>query len=336
MSPATRPAAPSGPPSTQPLSPEPWFRAGAGTRQTPAPASIAHLHSKIAGLSAGIARDLLLAISASLHLVDLLVLGADVVEDLQFHGSRADKPQIGLAASPASRSYEGRRRRHSAADPSPVFAICATGRVAGHPGVVSDPFRALLFRGSRSGCLLDSCSPRPPGVVEPGRRRDERISRERSSRPPRSGRAQLRRSSILTGSPPGCALPRFRSRGRSRPDDRIRVLRSRRGGHRVGNRALVGELRAVRRTRFLAARGSSDRGPFDAALIGQGGGTRSITSETSLGLDIPGARAPGAPAALATVLSLIPSARAIGLLSLVEAATRRVRRARRTRLRVAR
>jgi hypothetical protein len=35
-----------------------------------------------------------------------------------------------------------------------LVAICATGRVAGHPGVVSDPFRALLFRGRRSGCLL--------------------------------------------------------------------------------------------------------------------------------------------------------------------------------------
>ena len=33
-------------------------------------------------------RGLLLAISASLHLFDLLVLGADVAEDLQFRGSR--------------------------------------------------------------------------------------------------------------------------------------------------------------------------------------------------------------------------------------------------------
>ena len=32
--------------------------------------------------------DLLVAISASLHLVHLLVLGADVAEDLQFRGSR--------------------------------------------------------------------------------------------------------------------------------------------------------------------------------------------------------------------------------------------------------
>ena len=36
----------------------------------------------------------------------------------------AGQPQIGLVARPASRSYEGRRRRPSAAGASPVFATC--------------------------------------------------------------------------------------------------------------------------------------------------------------------------------------------------------------------
>ena len=39
-----------------------------------------------------------------------------------FAGAGAGKPQVGLAARPASRSYEGRRRRHTAAEASPVFA----------------------------------------------------------------------------------------------------------------------------------------------------------------------------------------------------------------------
>ncbi len=42
-----------------------------------------------------------------------------------FAGAGAGKPQIGLAARPASRSYEGRRRRHTAAEASPVFATSA-------------------------------------------------------------------------------------------------------------------------------------------------------------------------------------------------------------------
>jgi hypothetical protein len=52
-------------------------------------------------------------------------------------------------------SSEGRRRRHRTAGASLDFASCATGRDAGHPGVMSDRSRALLFRGRRSGCLLD-------------------------------------------------------------------------------------------------------------------------------------------------------------------------------------
>ena len=66
-SPAARPAARSGRPSPRPLSPGPWFRSRAGTLTRPAPASVAHLHSKIAGLSAEIARDALLA--SSVHLL---------------------------------------------------------------------------------------------------------------------------------------------------------------------------------------------------------------------------------------------------------------------------
>jgi hypothetical protein len=36
-----------------------------------------------------------------------------------------------------------------------LVASCATGCVAGHLGVVSDPSGALLIRGRRSRCLLD-------------------------------------------------------------------------------------------------------------------------------------------------------------------------------------
>ena len=42
----------------------------------------------IAGVSVPLATALLVATSASLHLVDLLILGANVAEDLQFRGSR--------------------------------------------------------------------------------------------------------------------------------------------------------------------------------------------------------------------------------------------------------
>ena len=66
-SPAVRPAEPSCHPSPRPPSPEPWFRSGAGTLQRPATASVAHLHSEIAGLSAGIARDALVAGNSPLH-----------------------------------------------------------------------------------------------------------------------------------------------------------------------------------------------------------------------------------------------------------------------------
>ena len=45
------------------MRPEPWFRSRAGTLTRPAPASVAHPHSDIAGLSAEIARDALVASS---------------------------------------------------------------------------------------------------------------------------------------------------------------------------------------------------------------------------------------------------------------------------------
>jgi hypothetical protein len=41
-----------------------------------------------AGVDPRMATHLVFAISASLHLVDLLILGANVAEDLQFRGSR--------------------------------------------------------------------------------------------------------------------------------------------------------------------------------------------------------------------------------------------------------
>jgi hypothetical protein len=65
------------------------------------------------------------------------------------------------------------------------------------------------------------------------------------------------------------ASPRFRSRGRTIAFGSCGLDVA---AHRVGNRALVGELRAVRRTRFLAARGSSDHGPSTRPSSGQGGG----------------------------------------------------------------
>jgi hypothetical protein len=66
------------------------------------------------------------------------------------------------------------------------------------------------------------------------------------------------------------APPRFRSRGRSRSDDCIEVSRSRRSGHLTCYRALVWELRAVRRTRSGAARGLPDRGPLSRLSSGDG------------------------------------------------------------------
>ena len=49
-SPAARPAASSTRSWSRPLRPEPWFRSRAGTLTRPASASVAHLHSAIAGL----------------------------------------------------------------------------------------------------------------------------------------------------------------------------------------------------------------------------------------------------------------------------------------------
>ena len=49
--------------------------------------------------------------------------------------------------------------------------------------------------------------------------RDERISRERSSRPPRSGRAQRRQSRRQPSSRPSCALPRKGTPARTDADD---------------------------------------------------------------------------------------------------------------------
>jgi hypothetical protein len=52
-------------PSPRQLIPKPWFRSGTGTLSRPASASVTHLHSEFAGLSAEIARDALLAKSRS-------------------------------------------------------------------------------------------------------------------------------------------------------------------------------------------------------------------------------------------------------------------------------
>jgi len=61
-------------------------------------------------------------ISASRQVVDLLVLVTDGAEDLQSRQAGAGQRQVGLVARPASRSYEGRRRRHRTAGASPGFA----------------------------------------------------------------------------------------------------------------------------------------------------------------------------------------------------------------------
>jgi hypothetical protein len=52
LSPSARPADCAGRPPPRQLSPKPWFRSGAGTLKRPVPASVAHLHSETAGLSA--------------------------------------------------------------------------------------------------------------------------------------------------------------------------------------------------------------------------------------------------------------------------------------------
>ena len=51
--------------------------------------------------------------------------------------------------STANTSEQVSRRRSVVAL---LLANCATGGVAGHPGVVSNPIRALLFRARRSRC----------------------------------------------------------------------------------------------------------------------------------------------------------------------------------------
>ena len=59
------------------------------------------------------------------------------------------KRQIGLAARPASRSNEGRRRRHTAAEASPVFANLATQCVV--CGTTSRPIRPEPWFPARAG-----------------------------------------------------------------------------------------------------------------------------------------------------------------------------------------
>ena len=100
--------------------------------------------------------------------------------------------------------------------------------------------------------------------------RGGRLHRPDDAQAERRG-ADVRRRTAFVGHP-AAGSPRFRSRGRGRPDDRIRVSRPRRSGHPIGDRALVRELCAVRRTRFGAARGSSDRGPLSRPSSGQGAG----------------------------------------------------------------
>ena len=118
---------------------------------------------------------------------------------------------------------------------------------AARKATVSDPDVALLS------------SPKLSGAPAPNRATRATIALPESDRP--------------DGREPAMPLPRFRSRGRGRPEDRIRVSRPRRSGHPIGDRALVRELRrTVRRTRFGAARGSSDRGPLSRPSSGQGGG----------------------------------------------------------------
>ena len=166
-----------------------------------------------------------------------------------FAGAGAGKPQIGLAARPASRSYEGRRRRLTAAEASPVFAKGV------HP-VLAGPRRlrasTALERplASRPDSLLRSraAGERRPLSPTPSHRLRTR-RRERASAPcPRMAEAEAldqrpeRRSSRSAQRPcrrvPACssvqaprrrggALDRYGHRRRAgHPDDRSREVRS--------------------------------------------------------------------------------------------------------------
>jgi hypothetical protein len=82
-------------------------------------------------------------LSASRHLVDLLVLVADDAEDLQFFtGAGAGQPQIGLVARPASQASEGRHRRRRRARASLGFATSATSGIGPPPRIASAPLCA--------------------------------------------------------------------------------------------------------------------------------------------------------------------------------------------------
>ena len=86
-----------------------------------------------------------------------------------FARAGAGKPPIGLAARPPSRSSEGRHLRRTPPGASLGFATCAIGRLASHPGVMTNRSANLLCRKTRSQCLLSSCnrrrSPRPNAIV---------------------------------------------------------------------------------------------------------------------------------------------------------------------------
>ena len=94
-----------------------------------------------------------------------------------FAGAGVGKPQIGLAARPASRSYEGRCRRHTAAEASPVFANSRAaldfstlspcmGRTGGIPSLTSMAARwrrsRLASEPSRTECRFPCDSTAAP------------------------------------------------------------------------------------------------------------------------------------------------------------------------------
>lgn len=147
-------------------------------------------------------------------MVDLLVLATDGAKDLQIRRSSeagAGQPQIGLIARPASRSYEGRRRRHRTAGASPVFAKSGACRLAPNcslsvglcDGAARAP-NALSGGSGASGCRLASATrPERPTV------RDRRSLGRRGHGASRRARAQRNNSrAIRRGARPGAMVRR--------------------------------------------------------------------------------------------------------------------------------
>ena len=97
------------------------------------------------------------------------------------------------------------RQRKPKMTPHPRIASCATGRFAGHPGVVSDPSRALLFReGGAGACSILANAERP-------------VRRNRAG----GATIAFLESDRATSQKPTSAMATPRSRGSPTPDERF-------------------------------------------------------------------------------------------------------------------